>query len=1504
LEAFTQLLAALPEHSGMAFVLVQHLEPNHDSLLTNILSKATRMRVIEVEDGMVVTADQIYVIPPNANMALMQGMLRLSPRVESHGAHLSIDYFLSSLAQDRGRHAIGVVLSGTGFDGTLGLAEIKAAGGITFAQDGESAKFPGMPLSAVAAGCVDIVLPPADIAGELSRIGMHPYLGNTAAEEPEQAFVDPAGDFPRIIHLLRGATGVDFTHYRDSTLKRRILRRMLLGKWNSLADYVRRLESDPGELKSLYQDILIHVTRFFRDPEAFRALESSVLPEIVKNKDPKDTLRVWVAGCATGEEAYSLAIAITEFQDGQQERHELRIFASDICETPALERSRAGVYPENIEQDVSPERLRRFFVKEAGGYRINKELREMILFAKHDITADPPFARIDLISCRNVLIYLSNPLQRRIIPAFHYALNPGGFLLLGNSETVGKDTDLFSPVNARLRIYIKKAAALRLPNLMAKGTAAVSPGKKAGPVRIPAVALDYQQAADRLVLRTFVPPGVLVNKDMDVLQFRGRTSPFLEPPQGGVGMNIAVMAQESLALEIRNAIGESLAKAAAVRKADVRILDGQQVLRVNLSVLPIQLPDAAESCFLVLFENADEPAFPPAAPAYRAAIGPAVEEEVAMLRIGLAASREYVQNIREQCEAVNEELKTANEEMESSNEELQSTNEELETAKEELQSANEELATMNEELRNRNGELVVVNDDLSNLLTSVQIPILMLGGDLRIRRFTPTAGKTLHLTGSDIGRPIGNIRFAMPDFDFERHVNEVIASQEPMASEALDQDGCWRSLRIHPYRSSDGSVDGVVMVLLDIDAIKRAQQRLQESGDYARAIVNTVREPLLILDGDLRIHSANKSFYRLFAAEPGNTEGRRLREMDGSGRWQTPEMLALLEIPPDSGGIFEDLEATLDLPAGPRALLLNARRLLLEDGRTKMTLLAMQDVTERRRAERDLRLHKFFSDQSPDPYYLADKSGRLTYVNRSACDRLGYTVPELLAFGLVDVEPACTTEVFAALFERARGSRAPAFETEHVAKDGSRFPVECSVTGVDFEGEALVLVVARDITERKRAEEALHQAEEKLRQAQRMEAIGKLAGGVAHDFNNLLTAINGYSALGLAQAAPESGLHGYMEEINKAGERAASLTRQLLAYSRKQILVSKVLDLNFTVANTHKMLARLVGDHIHLALSLDASLGMVKADAGQMEQVLVNLVVNARDAMPNGGEITLKTRNADLDGDESPESVLPTPPGGYVVLSVTDNGSGMDAEVQKRIFDPFYTTKGIGKGTGLGLSVVQGIVAQSGGFISVESKPGKGSEFSIYLPREAAVEITPAPTDRRPGSGPRGSETVLLVEDEVTVRNFTRKLLEMQGYRVLEAHNGESAILVNEQHKELEIHLLVTDMVMPGMGGKDVALKFLATRPESHVLFMSGYTEDSMFGPDGAPPGVALFLHKPFTPSEFAHAVREALDISATAPHPTLSYDEELRLFSSLRSIPTPLYEGIEFLLDNQMGNP
>ncbi len=1463
LEAFTQLLSGLKADSGMAYVLIQHLEPTHESHLAEILSKSSPLPVHEVSEGMVVEPNQIYVIPPNVNMAISKGVLSLTPRGESRGAHLPINFFLRSLAQDKQRHAIGVILSGTGSDGTLGLGEIKAAGGITFAQDESSARFPGKPKSAFSDGFVDIVLPPGDIGHELARIREHPYLSRSPNSQ-DQSFNSTTEDYNRIIALLRGTSGVDFSHYRDTTLKRRILRRMALGRHEKYRDYVRYLESNEAEVKELYQDILIHVTRFFRDPEVYEAIAKTVLPAIQKTKSAEDSLRVWVAGCSTGEEAYSLAMLFTEFQEKQESRCEIRIFASDISES-SLEKARMGAYPLSIEQDVSEERLRRFFVKNEDGYRVTKEIREMCLFAKHDVGADPPFAKLDLISCRNLLIYLSGPLQARIIPAFHYALNSGGFLLLGTSESIGREADLFTTIDSQHKIFSKKMSAVRIPNLLYKGKETRSKGKeKAKSVQSPPSQLDFQQATDRMLLRKFIPPGVLVNKDMDVLQFRGRTSPFLEPPQEGTSLNLARMAQESLSLELRNAIRECEASDAPVRREDLKILDGRTIRQVNVEIQPVSLPGGSETCFLILFEEKVSAGSRPSTPIPNIQRGPEEDEEVSILRLELSAAREYLQTIREQCEAVNEELKSSNEEMESTNEEMQSTNEELETAKEELQSGNEELATMNEELRTRNIELGQLNDDLGNLLSSVEIPIIMLGSDLCIRRFTPAAGKSLRLNGTDIGRPIGNVRIPIPEIDFESHVQTVIASQQPEALECRDQDGKWHALNFHPYRTFDGRIEGALVVVFDIDKVKSAQQQLQESGDFARAIVNTVREPLLLLEEDLRIHSANLSYYHLFATEPKHTEGRFLHEV-AEGRWQIPELLALLQNAPDTGSVFENFEVNQTLPDGKGeiCLVLNARRLLQDHGRKRITLLAIEDITDRKRAQRGLRLLKFFSDQSSDPYFLMNRTAKFSYVNRSACERLGYSESELLSMSLHDVDPDCTGDHFAEVFERAQAATSPPFETEHISKSGRRYPVECSVTGVTFEGEAFMLVVARDITEWKLAAEALHQSEEKLRQSQRMEAIGKLAGGVAHDFNNLLTAINGYSDLCLSQVPETGSLHDHLVEIHKAGERAADLTRQLLAYSRKQVLMPKVMNLNTIVANMHQMLTRLIGSGHRLSLSLDETLGMVKADPGQMEQILINLVMNARDALPDGGEITLRTWNEEISGKPASDAAIP--PGAYAVFSVEDNGIGMDAELQQRIFEPFFTTKEVGKGTGLGLSVVQGIISQSGAYMAMESIPGHGSTFKIYLPTENGKSAAPhedAATDLEL----KGTETVLLVEDADTVRKFTRSILEMQGYAVLEANNGQSALFVNEQFKDSEIHILVTDMVMPGMGGYELAERFLESRPNSRVLFMSGYTEEAIFDKLGKRTGDTHFIQKPFSPAQFARAVRNALEPTLLPP--------------------------------------
>ncbi|MDB5050073.1 MAG: ATPase, partial [Fibrobacteres bacterium] len=606
LDAFRQLLANLPESTGMAFVLVQHLDPIHESHLSEILSRMTKMPVREAESGLEVLPNHIYVIPPGMTLTLSHGALQLAPRTEKRGLHLPIDIFFRSLAEHNRGKAIGVILSGTGSDGALGLEEIKSSGGITFAQDPLSATHDGMPKSAIDEGLADFILPPAGIANELARIGGqdNPFLNPDDVEKDS----DREG-FSALLGLLKTKMNVDFTQYRDSTLKRRIQRRMTLRHLHTVAEYVQLLGADSVEIEALYQDILINVTRFFRDPEVFESLKTAVFPEILKGKSPDAPIRIWVTGCSSGQEAYTVAMVLLEFLADLPRPPTIQIFASDLKEASALAKARLGCYPENIEADVSPERLQKFFTKEDKGYQIRKSVRDLCVFAKHDLIADPPFSHVDLVTCRNVLIYMSSDLQRRIMPIFHYALNQEGFLLLGSSETVGRDSDLFTIVDRSHRIYRRNSAASRPPHFLLKQNASIAVPPTFQHGLVPVTQADFRREADRILLNRFPPACVLVNADLDILQFRGRTRPYLEPAQGAASFNLLKMANDSLFLELRAAVQDAQSRKTVIEKMDVRVRNEGEIKTIRLEVIPVTVPISKETCFLILFHE-DSPTKP------------------------------------------------------------------------------------------------------------------------------------------------------------------------------------------------------------------------------------------------------------------------------------------------------------------------------------------------------------------------------------------------------------------------------------------------------------------------------------------------------------------------------------------------------------------------------------------------------------------------------------------------------------------------------------------------------------------------------------------------------------------------------------------------------------------------------------------------------------------------------------------------------------------------------
>jgi two-component system CheB/CheR fusion protein len=1035
LEVFRLLLADLPADTGLAIVFVQHLDPKRHSMLAEILARATTMPVSEAADGMPVEANHVYVIPADADPTIAQGALRLAPRAPTPGSHMPIDRFLRSLADECGSGAIGVILSGTSSDGSAGLEAVKAAGGVTFAQDRASAKFTAMPQAAAATGCVDFVLPPQRIAAELVRIGRHPYLADAAGTEAEPT---PAGEeepFGAILTLLRGATGIDFSLYRETMVKRRILRRMALRNIGGLAEYSQRLENDFDEVAALQRDLLIAATRFFRDPESFESLKKVVFPRIVEGRSAKAAIRVWVAGCATGEEAFSMAISLQEYLNETGAAFPVRILASDIS-LPAIEKARSGRFPENIAADLTPERLNRYFTRIVGGYQVGKNLRGMCVFTRHNLIDDPPFSKLDLISCRNVLTCLGSVQKDIIIPQFHYALKPTGFLMLGAAEAA-ESGGLFSVVDPEHRVYAKRETA-RKPHVSHAG------------------ARDPQRDAP-------------------------------EPDAG--------------------------------RQAE-----------------------------------------PPDAP--------------------------------------------------SANQELQDLNEELEATKEELQSTNEELITVNDELEARNAMLT-------------------------------------------------------------------------------------------------------------------------QARDFAMSIVETVRQPLLVLDTHLRIRMANQAFCRAFQVPPREAEGEMVFSLSRGG-WDLPGLRDSLDGLLHGGLSFPDFEVERDFPnVGHRVLVLGGCRI----HHLSMILLAVDDITERRLAQN-----------------------------------------------------------------------------------------------------------------------ALRRSEEHLRQSQKMEAVGRLAGGIAHDFNNLLTAIIGYSDLLQDTLADNQSAVQQVLEIKTAGERAAALTQQLLSFSRRQVLQPKVLDLNAIVGDFERMLRRLVGERIKVAVACAPGLWQVKADPGEIGRAIMNLSLNARDAMPEGGTLTIETANATLSEVDGPGQDLA--PGRYAILAVRDTGIGMDAEMQAHLFEPFFTTKETGKGTGLGLATVLGIVEQSGGAIRCQSEPGRGTTFKIFLPAVEALDSGRGPA-RGLTKAPKGSEVVLVVEDEDAVRKLAGMVLEASGYVVLDARNGREGLALCQAHPG-PIDLLVTDVVMPELGGRELAQGALKLRPGMKVVYLSGHTQDVVLR-EGVERGTA-FLRKPFSPVELTQKVREALD--------------------------------------------
>ena len=824
LEALEQFLRHVPANSGIAFIIVQHLDPTHKGIMQELLKRATSMEVFQVRDGMRVKPNCVYVIPPNTDMSILHGVLHLFEPTAPRGLRLPIDFFLRSLADDRQERSIGVILSGMGSDGTLGLRAIKEKMGVALVQEPASAKFDGMPRSAIAAGLADIIVPAEDLPGKIIDYLNHTILlanNEMPLEEKDQSALE------KVFILLRSKTGHDFSMYKKNTVYRRIERRMSIHKINRIASYVRYLQENPQEVELLFKELLIGVTSFFRDETAWEQLRLKVIPALLKTREPRQTLRAWSAGCSTGEEAYSMAIAFKEAveQVKPAQIFKLHIFATDL-DRETIDKARQGFYPANIAADISPERLKRFFIKVEGGYQIVKEIREMVTFATQNVVMDPPFTKLDILMCRNLLIYLTPELQKKLLQLFHYSLNPGGVLFLGSSETISTFTHLFAPLNIKTRIFRRLESVLPVetqifPVLFPPAQVGVSKELK-----MLKPATNLQSLADQLLLQKFSPPAVLVNDKGDILYISGKTGKYLEPAAGKANWNIFAMAREGLRFDLGSAFQKAIRQKGTVIAKGLTIGENGGTHTVDITVKSIQEPEPLRGMVMIVFTDLET------SPSKKTKVGaktaPAGHARVLELEQELRHLREELQTTREEMQSSQEELKSANEELQSTNEELQSTNEELTTSREEMQSMNEELQTVNAEQQSKMDELSWINNDMNNLLNSTEIVTVFLDNDLHVRRFTPGADKIFKLIPGDVGRPLSDIVNDLLYPKMTEEAREVLRTLVFSEKQIVTADGRWFSVRIMPYRTMDDVIGGVVITFSNITAAKVLEAELRE----------------------------------------------------------------------------------------------------------------------------------------------------------------------------------------------------------------------------------------------------------------------------------------------------------------------------------------------------------------------------------------------------------------------------------------------------------------------------------------------------------------------------------------------------------------------------------------------------------------------------------------------------------------------------------------------------
>lgn len=1422
LAAVTELLKEFPRGMGAAVVVIQHLDPNHESLTGEILSRISPLPVSEVTHGTPIEPGHVYVIPPNRSLRLERGLLTLSPRAKGR-ENLPIDLFFQSIAVSVKGRSIGVVLSGIASDGTNGLEAIKAAGGSTFAQDPSTAQYDGMPRSAIASGAVDIVDTPRmiarDIADMVQRPPARPGTSRTSRPLPP---LKPDSALHRIFASIRKGSGVDFTHYKHSTIRRRIARRLSLQKFENIETYADYVETHPQEAKTLFDDLLIHVTGFFRDPEAYEALKTRILPKYMETFAPDMPFRVWVPGCASGEEAYSIAIVFFELLDKAKSRPPIQIFATDVSEE-SLQQARAAVYPESIAKDVSKERLRRFFQPVEGGYRVAKWIRETCLFSRHDLTADPPFAKIDLVSCRNVLIYFGSELQRRVVPILHYALKPGGILWLGRSETITEFSNLFAQRDKTNRFYVKKnvTVAPRVQFFL-RGQSAGSPPAPGRTLNSSATLQELLRESDRTAVRDYAPPSVVIDDAMEILNVHGRLAPYLELSPGRATLNLLKLAHPEIVSSLREMIDTARRESAAVKTTGLTLKQDREHHAFGIRVVPLPLGTQFKDRYFTIFFEDDRGVT--ASRTSRSGAGRGqVQKEKRQIR-----DPHHDHALIDEYQATQEELTSANEELQSTNEELQSTNEELETAKEELQAANEELTTINDELQARNVEMGQLTNDLTNLLASLDTPIVMVGADSRIRRFTPKAGQLLSLIPTDVGRPIDDIKPGFRSPDLSDLAAEVIASLTVRELETQDKHGAWYRLQVRPYRTADNRIDGAVFAFSDITALKRAAEVLAIARDDARQILETMPNPILVIGADSRVQVANAAYYRLFQVEASETEGRLLSQLcDGS--WNVPSLIELLESVVRTGTAFYDYEIERDFPrVGHKQMVLHATATRLTGSGTNTAVIAIDDLTERKRIADQLRHteehYRHLLENANDGILIIDHTGTIEFANRSLEQIFGYSPGELRNQSYELLIPGQSAEKHQKHHEgflrhpeaRVMGRGVDLFGRR---KDGTIFPVEISLSPAKVDSHVVITALIRDISARKRVEDErqalLAREKDARREAEAANRVkDEFLATLSHELRTPLATILSWAQILRLKAADAEQTRKAVGVIEKSARDQSQLIEDLLDISRIQAgkvrLELRDIDPIECVADAIDAVRSLADDRsVTLETEFAPSPCRLVADSDRLQQVFRNLLTNAVKFTPPGGIVTVRT------------TLLKDPE--RVEIQVQDTGRGIRTDFLPFIFERFSQEDSSPKrafaGLGLGLSIVRTLVDMHGGVVTAASPgEGKGSVFTVTLPC-ASTTLLPARTTSEDGQstaleneGPvdLNGLRVLIIDDDEGTRQALSQLLGAVGVQVRSAGNAQQGLAVLASDRP---DVVLCDLAMPERDGFSVIRTVRALEP-------------------------------------------------------------------------------------------